>query len=46
MSQYFPPYSTSSNNSGSEITVDLDLTIYATKTDRNNVTHVDTSGLL
>ena len=36
---YYPPYKSSSNN----IKVDLDLTNYATKTDLNNVTHVDTS---
>ena len=36
---YYPPYKSSSNN----IKVDLDLTNYATKTDLNNITHVDTS---
>ena len=36
---YYPPYKNSSNN----IKVELDLTNYATKTDLNNVTHVDTS---
>ena len=36
---YYPPYKSSSNN----IKVELDLTNYATKTDLNNVTHVDTS---
>ena len=36
---YFPPYKSSSNN----IKVELDLTNYATKTDLNNITHVDTS---
>ena len=41
-SQYFPPYLTSSNIS-SEISVNLDLTSYATKTDLDNITHVDTS---
>ena len=42
-SQYFPPYLTSGNIS-SEISVNLDLTNYATKTDLDNITHVDTSG--
>ena len=42
-SKYFPPYLTSSNIS-SEIHVNLDLTNYATKTDLDNITHVDTSG--
>ena len=36
---YYPPYKSSSNN----IKVELDLTNYATKTDLNNITHVDTS---
>ena len=36
---YYPPYKISSNN----IEVELDLTNYATKTDLNNITHVDTS---
>ena len=36
---YYPPYKRSSNN----IKVELDLTNYATKTDLNNITHVDTS---
>ena len=36
---YHPPYKSSSNN----IKVELDLTNYATKTDINNLTHVDTS---
>ena len=36
---YYPPYKSSSNN----IKVKLDLTNYATKTDLNNITHVDTS---
>ena len=36
---YYPPYKSSSSN----ITVELDLTNYATKTDLNNITHVDTS---
>ena len=39
MSTYYPPYKSSSNN----INVELDLTNYATKTDLNNITHVDTS---
>ena len=36
---YYPPYKISSKN----IKVELDLTNYATKTDLNNITHVDTS---
>ena len=36
---YYPPYKSSSDN----IKVELDLTNYATKTDLNNITHVDTS---
>ena len=36
---YCPPYKSSSNN----IKVELDLTNYVTKTDLNNITHVDTS---
>ena len=36
---YYPAYKSSSNN----IKVELDLTNYATKTDLNNITHVDTS---
>ena len=39
MSQYFPPY----NNSSENIKVELDLTIYATKDDVKNITHVDVS---
>ena len=39
MSQYYPPYKTSSNN----IKVELDLTNYATKNDLKNITHVDVS---
>ena len=39
MSQYFPPYKSSSNN----IKVELDLTNYATKTDLKNITHTDVS---
>ena len=39
MSQYYPPYKSSSNN----IKVELDLTNYATRTDLNNITHVDVS---
>ena len=36
---YYLPYKSSSNN----IKVELDLISYATKTDLNNITHVDTS---
>ena len=36
---YYPPHKNSSNN----IKVELELTNYATKTDLNNITHVDTS---
>ena len=36
---YYPLYKSSSNN----IKVELDLNNYATKTDLNNITHVDTS---
>ena len=39
MSQYYPPYKSSSNN----IKVELDLTNYATKNDLKNITHVDVS---
>ena len=39
MSQYYPPYRSSGNN----IKVELDLANYATKTDVNNITHVDVS---
>ena len=39
MSQYYPPYKSSSNS----IKVELDLASYATKTDLNNITHVDVS---
>ena len=39
MSQYFPPYS----NSSEDIKVELDLTNYATKDDVKNITHVDVS---
>ena len=39
MSQYFPPYESSSN----EIIVELDLSNYATKTDLKNITHADVS---
>ena len=39
MSQYYPPYRSSNNN----IKVELDLANYATKTDLNNITHVDVS---
>ena len=39
MSQYYPPYKSSSNN----IKVELDLANYATKTDLKNITRVDVS---
>ena len=39
MSQFYPPYRSSGNN----IKVELDLANYATKTDLNNITHVDVS---
>ena len=39
MSQYYPPYKSSSNN----IKVELDLGNYATKTDLNNITYVAVS---
>ena len=39
MSQYYPPYKSSSSN----IKVELDLTNYATKNDLKNITHVDVS---
>ena len=39
MSQYYPPYKSSSNN----IKVELDLANYATKRDLKNITHVDVS---
>ena len=39
MSQYYPPYKSSCNN----IKVELDLANNATKTDLNNITHVDVS---
>ena len=39
MSTYYPPYKSSSNN----IKVELDLTNYATKTDLENIIHVDVS---
>ena len=39
MTQYYPPYRSSSNS----IKVKLDLVNYATKTDLKNVTHVDVS---
>ena len=39
MSQYYPPYKSSSNN----IKVELDLANYVTKTDLNNITHNDVS---
>ena len=41
MSQYFPkPYDTF----GGDINVKVDLSIYATKADIKNISHVDTSG--
>ena len=42
MSQYYPPYKSSSNN----IKVELDLTNYATKTDLRNITDVDVSSFV
>ena len=39
MSTYYPLYKNSSQN----VKVELDLTNYATKTELNNITHVDTS---
>ena len=33
---YYPPYKSSSNN----VKVELDLSIYATKNDLKNITHV------
>ena len=39
MSQYYPPYRSSSNS----IKEELDLANYATKTDLKNITHVDVS---
>ena len=39
MTHYYPPYRSSHNN----IKVELDLANYATKTDLNNITHVDVS---
>ena len=39
MSAYYPPYRRSSNN----IKVEIDLANYATKTDLNNIMHVDVS---
>ena len=39
MSQYYPPYRSSSNN----IKVELDLDNCTTKTDLKNITHVDVS---
>ena len=40
MSQYFPPYTSSSEN----IKAELDLSNYATKKDISDITHVDVSG--
>ena len=39
MSQYFPPYRSSTGN----VKVQLDLANYATKDDVKNITHVDVS---
>ena len=39
MSQYYPPYRSSSNN----IKVELHLANYATKDDVKSITHVDVS---
>ena len=39
MSQYYPPYNSSSNN----IKVELDLANFATKTELRNISHVDVS---
>ena len=39
ISQYYPPYKSSSSN----IKVELDLTNYATKNNLKNITHVDVS---
>ena len=39
MTQYYPPYRSSSNN----VKVKLDFVNYATKTDLKNITHVDVS---
>ena len=39
LSQYYPPYKSSSNN----IKVELDLSNYATRDDVKNITHVDVS---
>ena len=39
MSTYYSPYKSSSNN----ITVELELSNYATKNDLKNITHVDVS---
>ena len=39
MSQYYPPYKSSSSN----VKVELNLTNYATKADFKNITHVDVS---
>ena len=39
MSNYFPPYNSSTGN----IKVELDLSNYATKTDLKSITHVDVS---
>ena len=39
MSQYYPPYKSSSSN----VKVESNLTNYATKADFKNITHVDVS---
>ena len=39
MTQYYPPYRSSSNN----VKVKIDLVNYGTKTDLKNITHVDVS---
>ena len=42
MSQYYPPYRSSSNN----IKVERDLANYATNIDLKNITHVDVSSFV
>ena len=37
MSQYFPPY----RSFGSDVSVELDLSSYVTKTDLKNIAHID-----
>ena len=41
MSQYFPPYTSKSEN----IKIELDLSNYATKSDLQKITHIDISNL-